>query len=301
MAERAVRAREHLQADCSRCAALCCVLPAFSASADFALDKPAGTPCPNLRADALCGIHEQLVDRGFPGCVAFDCFGAGQRAVEVVIGLGPRPTPAALAADPVLSSELGDALGVLRQLHEVLWHLTEAADRLPAGPLRDDVERERAEVEALAGGDRSELRGVDAPARRRSAGPLLERASSDLRSRVLPRGQRPARHRGADRSGVRWRGARLRGADLRGALLLGADLRGADLRDADLLGADLRGADLSGADLRGALFLTRTQLDAARGDTTTLLPGGLARPSRWTGPRRAPGRPPRGDAAGQSE
>ena len=295
MPEQAVRSREHLQADCSRCAALCCVLPAFSASADFALDKPAGTPCPNLRADALCGIHEQLVERGFPGCVAFDCFGAGQRAVEVVIGPGPRPTPAALGADPALSADLGAALGVLRQLHEVLWHLTEAADRLPAGPLRDDVEAERTEVESLAASDRAVLVGLDAAARRRRAGPLLERASSELRARALPRGQRPARHRGADRSGVRWRGARLRGADLRGALLLGADLRGADLRDADLLGADLRGADLSGADLTGALFVTRTQLDAARGDAATRLPAGLARPSLWT---RAGGGP-RGDAAGR--
>jgi hypothetical protein len=283
--EQAVRSREHLQADCSRCAALCCVLPAFSASADFALDKPAGTPCPNLRADALCGIHGQLVERGFPGCVAFDCFGAGHRAVEVVIGPGPRPT----------SADLGAALGVLRQLHEVLWHLTEAADRLPAGPLRDDVEAERTEVESLAASDRAVLVGLDAAARRRRAGPLLERASSELRARALPRGQRPARHRGANRSGMRWRGARLRGADLRGALLLGADLRGADLRDADLLGADLRGADLSGADLTGALFVTRTQLDAARGDAATRLPAGLARPSRWA---RAGGGP-RGDAAGR--
>ena len=295
MPEQAVRSRRHLQADCSRCAALCCVLPAFGASADFALDKPAGTPCPNLRADALCGIHDQLVERGFPGCVAFDCFGAGQRAVEVVIGERPRPTPAALGADPALSTDLCVVLGVLRQLHEVLWHLTEAVDRLPAGPLRDDVEAERAEVEALAGSDRAVLVGVDASARRRRAGPLLERASGELRSRALPRGQRPARHRGADRSGVRWRGARLRGADLRAALLLGADLRGADLRDADLLGADLRGADLSGADLTGALFVTRTQLDAARGDASTRLPAGLARPARWTGA----GGPSRGDAAGR--
>ena len=42
-------ARRDLTADCSRCAGLCCVLPAFAASADFAVDKPAGTPCRHLR------------------------------------------------------------------------------------------------------------------------------------------------------------------------------------------------------------------------------------------------------------
>ena len=37
-----------LRADCSRCVGLCCVAPAFARSADFAVDKPAGTPCTNL-------------------------------------------------------------------------------------------------------------------------------------------------------------------------------------------------------------------------------------------------------------
>jgi hypothetical protein len=31
-----------LTADCSRCAGLCCVATAFTASSDFAIDKPGG-------------------------------------------------------------------------------------------------------------------------------------------------------------------------------------------------------------------------------------------------------------------
>jgi uncharacterized protein YjbI with pentapeptide repeats len=71
-------------------------------------------------------------------------------------------------------------------------------------------------------------------------------------------------------------------ANLRGAYLIGADLRGADLRQADLIGADLRDADLRGADLTGALFLTQSQVNAARGDQTTRLPVAVTRPSHWT-------------------
>jgi uncharacterized protein YjbI with pentapeptide repeats len=85
--------------------------------------------------------------------------------------------------------------------------------------------------------------------------------------------------------GARLRGADLRRATFRGALLVGADLRGADLRGADLLGADLRGADLTGADLRDTLFLTATQVAAARGDAGTRLPPALARPGQWTATR----------------
>ena len=77
------------------------------------------------------------------------------------------------------------------------------------------------------------------------------------------------------------RRTRLRGASLRGAYLIGADLRDVDLGRADLLGADLRAADVRGADLSGCLFLTRPQLEAARGDAGTTLPPGLPRPGHW--------------------
>jgi uncharacterized membrane protein len=70
--------RATLRGDCERCVGLCCVASPFAASADFAIDKPAGAVCPNLEADFRCGIHARLRAEGFPGCTAYDCFGAGQ-------------------------------------------------------------------------------------------------------------------------------------------------------------------------------------------------------------------------------
>jgi uncharacterized protein YjbI with pentapeptide repeats len=119
---------------------------------------------------------------------------------------------------------------------------------------------------------------VDVPAVRERVNALLLRASELARTGVP--GRRKDR-RGADLIGARLRGADLRGANLRGAYLIGADLQGADLRTADLVGADLRGADLRGADLTGALFVTQTQLESARGDATTAVPGHLRRPLHW--------------------
>jgi uncharacterized protein YjbI with pentapeptide repeats len=75
-----------LRADCERCFGLCCVAPAFSASADFAIDKDAGCPCPNLQADFRCAIHDRLRQRGFAGCTVYDCFGAGQKVAQVTFG-----------------------------------------------------------------------------------------------------------------------------------------------------------------------------------------------------------------------
>ena len=73
-----------LVADCGRCAGLCCVALPFAATADFAIDKAAGVPCPNLADDFSCRIHDHLRPEGFPGCIAYDCSGAGQRVTQVV-------------------------------------------------------------------------------------------------------------------------------------------------------------------------------------------------------------------------
>ncbi|NMO91824.1 pentapeptide repeat-containing protein [Actinomycetospora sp. TBRC 11914] len=263
-----------LVADCGSCSGLCCVAPAFARSADFALDKPAETPCPNLRvsvpgrSDAPCSIHATLSERGFPGCVAFDCFGAGQR-----VSADWRDGPAA-------AREAFDAFAVLRPLHEVLWYLTEPCDDAPA-ELRDEVARAASRVAALADGPLGE---VDVAAVRAEVGELLGRVSEAVRS--SGRGSSAPGHARADLVGRDLRGGRasgssLTGTTLRGALLMGADLRGVDLGRADLLGADLRGADLRGASLDRTLFLTAPQVASARGDAATTVPGRVPRPSSW--------------------
>jgi len=252
-------------ADCSRCLALCCVGPAFAASADFAIDKPAGTPCPHLRADHACGIHAHLLDRGFPGCVTFDCFGAGQQVVEVTFGGASRREPAMFAA-----------LEVLRPLHEVLALLDEVVGHPPSPAHGRTAADLRARVEEMVTRDADALGGVDVGAVRREAGALFDGVVAEAHT-----GRRGRDLRGADLVGQDLRRRDLRAARLRGALLLGADLRGVDLDRAELLGADLRGADVRGARLAGALLLTAPQLSAAVGDATTTVPSHLVRPPRW--------------------
>jgi uncharacterized protein YjbI with pentapeptide repeats len=262
-----------LRADCARCFGLCCVAPAFAASADFAIDKPAGQPCPNLRTDFGCGIHRDLRERGFPGCTVFDCFGAGQQVAQVTFG--GRDWRAA----PQTAARMFDTFAVMRPLHELLWYLTEALALTAPGPLRDELGRARQETELLTRGTPEALLALDVDAHRGAVNPLLSRASDLARA-----GLDGADHRGAILVGADLCGAGLVGANLRGATLVGADLRGADLARADLTGADLRGADLRGADLSRSLFLHQSQLDAARGDRRTALPAALTRPGHWSRP-----------------
>ncbi|MCU1677748.1 MAG: pentapeptide repeat protein [Frankiales bacterium] len=264
-----------LRADCSRCFGLCCVVPAFGASADFAITKPAHTPCPNLQADFGCGVHDRLRPLGFPGCTVYDCFGAGQHVSQVTFGgvdwrAAPETAPAMYAVFPVV-----------RQLHEFLWYVVHALTLEAAAPLHAELNAARAGLERLAAGPPDELLAVDLPAEQSRVSALLVAASELARAGVGVGGAKRDR-RGADLMGAKLRAADLRGVSLRGAYLIGADLRGADLRRADLIGADLRGADLAGADLTGALFVTQPQVNAARGDAATVLPAGLTRPTHWS-------------------
>ena len=113
---------------------------------------------------------------------------------------------------------------VMRQLHELLWYLTEALTLRPARPLHGELARR-------AGEDRTPHPGSARRARRswtwRRTG---ETSTSCCCARANSCGPRSG-HEKKDR----------RGADLIGANLRGADLRGANLRGAYLIGADLQG------------------------------------------------------------
>lgn len=251
-----------LRADCASCAGLCCVVPAFSVSSDFAIDKPARVACPHLGTSFGCEIHEVLPERGFRGCTVYDCFGAGQRVVAAHAGSGDR---SAMFAD----------FEVVERLHELLWYLVEAlvlvSSHRGAAALRGEVEGLRGSVERAA-------EGAD-----ESAVVVLQGRADVLLGEVSSLVRRPAGAdlRGHDLAGQDLREHDLEAATLRGAVLIGADLRGVVLVDTDVLGADVRRADASGADLRGALFLTQTQVNALRGDEETLLPDTVLRPSHY--------------------
>jgi uncharacterized protein YjbI with pentapeptide repeats len=262
----------HLRADCASCFGLCCTALQFHVSADFAIDKPAGTPCPNLLGDFRCGIHQSLRGKGFTGCAVYECFGAGQHISQGTFGGRDWRT------NPEVAKPMFEAFPVMWQLHQMCWYLTEALSLEAARPLYAELRRLLDETEQLTNGSAEDLKAVDLRAHRLTVDPLLVEASQLTRAGV----QNPKDHRGADLVGAKLRGANLRGANLRGALLIAADLTGADLRLADCIGADLRNARLAGANLSGAVFLTQMQVNATIGDARTRIPAGLERPPHWS-------------------
>jgi hypothetical protein len=124
-----------LRADCTRCNGLCCVYLAFDRSELFAIDKAAGTRCPNLADDCRCAIHPDLIRRGFSGCARYDCLGAGQRVVQELFN------GRSWSESPAMAASMFSAFRVMRRVHELLL-LLRSAEALPLTPR---------EAEALAG------------------------------------------------------------------------------------------------------------------------------------------------------
>jgi hypothetical protein len=107
------------------------VAPPFDADQGFGHDKAAHEPCLHLQEDFRCGIYGNLADKGYPGCVAFDCFGAGQRVTQEFYG------GANWSQSPEIAAQMFDSYERLRPLHELM-----AMAQLTVGRTHDAVQRQ---------------------------------------------------------------------------------------------------------------------------------------------------------------
>ena len=128
-----------MTSDCANCAALCCIALAFDEGEDFAMDKPAGLPCPNLDAALGCQHYGHLEAEGFRGCVIYECHGAGQRVTQEVFG------GQTWRENPAITGPMLEAFATMRRIHDGIELLT-VSERLD---LPDSYEAEREALLAL--------------------------------------------------------------------------------------------------------------------------------------------------------
>ncbi|MEQ8199321.1 MAG: pentapeptide repeat-containing protein [Clostridiaceae bacterium] len=268
---------KELKADCRKCFGLCCIALYFSASEGFPTNKDAGKPCINLQSDFTCSVHKNLRSKGLKGCTAYDCFGSGQKVAQVTFeGRDWRQTPES-------AGQMFEVFLIMRQLHEMLWYLSEAYTLQKDQGIREEIRLLLDNTEGFTLLDVNSLMALDVEAHRTKVNMLLRNTSEMVRSKACRgrTGKGKASCGPSDYFGADLRKTNLRGADLRGACLIAANLRGVDLSGADLIGADLRDADLRGANLINSIFLTQAQVNTTRGDSNTKLPEMLIRPAHW--------------------
>lgn len=269
---RAKGAFQALAIDCASCCGLCCTALFYAKADGFPTDKEAGIPCQNLGPDFRCAVHERLASRGLKGCMAYDCFGAGQLVTqEVYQGMDWR-------SRPELAEEMFAVFLIIRQLCQMRWYLLEAAALLPAKELWPQAGALLLENREMTTLSPAQLLALDLDGHRQRVNGVLRRAGE----RVQAVTTRQAKGKQSfDCIGKSFQGQALEGRDFSMSLLIAANLDGCRLHGANFLGADLRDANLENADLRESIFLTQWQINTAKGNRNTRLPEFLTLPPTW--------------------
>lgn len=259
--------------DCGKCCGLCCVALYFSKTEGFPENKEAGRPCRNLQNDFKCKVHSRLYSQGLHGCMAYDCFGAGQQ-VTGRISLKPDwKTMNAGEADSIFQSYL-----TMLHLHQTLWYLTEASVLLLSEYEREQIRHLLGEGKGFTKQPLDKLQNLDVEPFRERANTVLKGISAEIASGFSVEFNPDVFK---DYLGKNFKRKKLRGKDFSMSLLIAADLEQSDLQGANFLGADMRDTNIRNTDLSHALFLTQIQINGAKGNENTILPPYLKKPSTW--------------------
>lgn len=263
---------DKLTNDCSHCSGLCCVALYFAKSEGFPNDKPAGEPCNNLRKDFRCKIHPQLAKCNLKGCLAYDCFGAGQKVTSGIYGGKDW------AAIPETAEQMFGVFLIICQLHQMLWYLVEASTVIPAEGLEKEIDALINENMDMTQQSPEDILTLDIEEYRVRVNKLLKRTGALVCSLIY---KSTDSRKAMDYFGKNFKKAVLDGKDFSMALLIAANLEECSLYGTNFLGADLRDTNIRNTDLSNSIFLTQVQINAAKGNDGTKLPPGLVYPTSW--------------------
>lgn len=257
-----------MKINCKDCCGLCCTALYFAKSEGFPHDKPAGIPCSHLCADYQCDIHEKLFSRKMKGCMAYDCFGAGQWVTQ--------HTFAGKSWQQVNKELVFTVFIKAVQLHQMLWYLCEAAISIKDINMLGQINHQIQQLINILVEPAKEVAACDIVAIRNSVNQCLKQACMIISTAYC------GRHiKGHDAVGKKFNQADLSGHDYSMRLLMAADFKGCTLNQTNFLGADLRDADIRNTDLRHSYFLTQGQINSAKGNSKTKLPIYLNMPNSW--------------------
>ncbi|MBC3805560.1 pentapeptide repeat-containing protein [Acetobacterium fimetarium] len=257
-----------LRIDCEKCSGLCCVALYCMKTDGFPENKEAGVPCRHLRPDFRCSIHALLEKKKMKGCLAYDCFGAGQKVTQIYGNENWQ-------THPDKASEIFQTFMIVRKLYQMAWYLLEAWSVVADEHFSAAIAALLAENLQITAGAPAAMRLADIADYQTRVNQVLKKSSAQLVAKSSGQTNRK------DFLGKNFKKTNLDGQDFSMALLIAANLTGCSLRRSNFLGADLRDANIKDTDLREAVFLTQMQINAAQGNGKTQLPPRLLRPSNW--------------------
>lgn len=267
-----LEALQKMQIDCGACSGICCAALYYAKSEGFPCDKAPGEACRYLAKDFKCQIHDALGKKHLKGCMAYDCFGAGQFVMETFYkNTNWRKNPA-------IKDQLFETFLKVEQLFQMKNYLLQTAAMAPASALRGEVEGLLKENEALTL-KAPTLSGYEAiEAHRDEVNKCIQKAADAVHYALH---QKPRKITPGQYLGKNFKCADLTGKDFTVSLLIAANLEGCKLVGANFLGADMRDTNIKNTDLSESLYLSQGQINAAKGNRATKLPSWLNRPISW--------------------
>lgn len=262
---------EKLKIDCEKCSGLCCVALYCMKTDGFPANKEAGKPCKQLMPDFRCSIHSKLASKNMRGCLAYDCFGAGQKATQIYYQYGTWKTNSEQA------KEIFEVFITIVLLHQILWYLIEAYSLTSDEHLKSAIDVLIYENEQMTQQPPDKIIQLDIENYRFKVNQLLKQITSMIS------GEDSDKIQSNDYFGRDFKKASLDGQDFSMSLLIAANLEGCSLRQTNFLGADMRDANLKNTDLSESIFLTQMQINSAKGNSNTKIPINLSRPASWQG------------------
>lgn len=259
-----------LNIDCKNCSGLCCVSLYCAKTDGFPANKEAGTPCLYLDSDFSCTIHTKLSEKNYKGCIAYDCFGAGQRTTELCLSKGSWKT------NPSHADITFQTFMIVFQLHQMLWYLIEASTLSKEILLKSAIDELIHENEEIAENLPDCASGMDLSDYRLRVNTVLKQISNTVSLSTSPN-----KNSNMMFLGKNFKKANLDGKDFSTSLMIAANFTGCSLKKTNFLGADIRDANFEDTDLSESIFLTQMQINAAKGNKNTKLPDNLSRPASW--------------------
>lgn len=253
-----------LKIECGMCSGLCCVALYFAKTDGFPSDKKAGEPCKNLCSDYTCRIHSQLEAKKMKGCLAYDCFGAGQKVVkEIYKGKSWKETPEK-------KEEIFQVFLNVTKLHQMKWYLMDTLVLL-GGEFSLEANSLIEENTKMTSCTPEELAIMDVEPYRTRVNQLLKRVLEKI---TTPEESEMYLGRNFKRANLDKRNFSM-------SMLIASNLEGCSLRGTTFLGADMRDVNVRNTDLSKCIFLTQGQINSTIGNENTLLPSHIVKPAGW--------------------
>ncbi|AKL96061.1 hypothetical protein CACET_c26160 [Clostridium aceticum] len=262
---------EQFKVDCSKCSGLCCTALFFSKIDGFPENKKAGKPCTKLQSDYRCKIHHELEKRNMKGCIGYDCFGAGQHVTQYIYKGETWQT------SQEQSEEIFDVFVIIFQLYQMRYFLEESKIIIPAKELWSDIQNLINENEALCNSTPQSIRDIDIESYRNKVNIILKQVCNYIIKFFKDSDNKDI----TEFLGRNFKKRDMSGLDLGMKLLIASNFDSCIFDGTVFLGADTRDTNFSNSDLREAVFLTQRQINSAKGNRKTKLPGHLDYPVTW--------------------